>query len=127
MGQYLIDNNVISSYFSGAFSADQMLRLDAVFDTIPILSVVTEIEARSWLSKGNSKETVIEEFVKDARVLGLSQSVVDECVRLRRTHKIRTPDAIIAATAIVPDLTVLTSDKGFSKITQLKTEDPSHW
>ncbi|MDB4920975.1 MAG: hypothetical protein JWQ54_2958 [Mucilaginibacter sp.] len=45
MGQYLIDNNVISSYFSEVFSEKAMDFLTEVIDLIPNISVITEIEA----------------------------------------------------------------------------------
>jgi len=42
------------------------------------------------------------------------------CVALRRSKKIKTPDAIIAATAIALDLTLISSDNVFENIDGLK-------
>ncbi|HRJ15076.1 MAG TPA: PIN domain-containing protein, partial [Saprospiraceae bacterium] len=60
----------------------------------------------------------------DANVLSLSSEVVDQCVKLRRSRKLKTPDAIIAATAMVYGLTLITSDGVFSNISGLKVIDP---
>jgi len=49
------------------------------------------------------------------------------CVEIRRTRKIKTPDAIIAATAIVNDFTLLTSDSDFDHIPNLKVINPFNW
>ncbi len=51
MGQYLIDNNVISSYFSGLFSEKAIDFVANVIDQTPAISVITAIEALSWESQ----------------------------------------------------------------------------
>ncbi len=51
---------------------------------------------------------------------------VDQCVKIRRSRKIKTPDAIIAATAIINNLTLITSDGGFENIQGLKVINPNN-
>lgn len=50
--------------------------------------------------------------------------VVHTCIKIRRSKRVRTPDATIAATAIAHDLTLLTADKGFESINGLKVLNP---
>ena len=69
-------------------------------------------------------ETIINEFIENANVLPLSKEIVSKCVQIRRSKKIKTPDAIIAATAIVHDFTLITSDLGFKRIPNLVIIDP---
>ena len=120
MGQYLIDNNVISSYFSGLFSKNAMIFVANAIDQMPNISVITEIEALSWLSPDKKKEAIVKAFIEDANILPLSPDVVAQCVKIRRSRKVKTPDAIIAATAIVHSLTLITSDNDFNNIEGLK-------
>jgi len=122
--QYLIDNNVIANYFSGIFSEKAMNFVAEIIDQIPNISVITEIEALSWRNKEKDKEFVIQSFVEDAIILPLSSDVVKQCVSIRRHKKIKTPDAIIAATAIVYDYILLTSDSDFKNIPHLQVFDP---
>ncbi len=124
MEKFLIDNNVISNYFSGRFSPEIMHFMDSTIDAIPNISVVTEIEALSWVNHDKSKESLIRSFISDANILGLTRAVVDQCIQLRRSRKIRTPDAIIAATAIAYGLTLVTSDNDFKGIPNLNVFDP---
>lgn len=124
MERYLIDNNAISSFFSESLSEVGMEFLSEVFDKTPWISVITQIEALSWLSGDKTKDAIIKEFISDATILDLDQSIVKKCIQLRRSRKIKTPDAIIAATAIVYNLTLLTNDKGFDNIPELKVIDP---
>lgn len=124
MEQYLIDNNVISSFFSRSFSNKAMEFVGDVIDQGPNISIITEIEALSWISPDKHKETIIKAFIKDANILPLTADVATQCVKIRRSKKVKTPDAIIAATAIVYNLTLITSDKDFNNIEELKTIDP---
>jgi len=124
MGQYLIDNNVISDYFTSSFSERATCFISNVIDQTPNISVITEIEALSWHASDEIYETIINEFIENANVLPLSKKVISKCVQIRRSKKIKTPDAIIAATAIVHDFILLTSDRGFRRIPNLDIIDP---
>ena len=124
MGQYLIDNNAISNFFSGLFDEKGMDFMAEVIDQTPTISVITEIEALSWINPDKSKEQIVKAFVQDATVLALTPSVVAQCVSIRRSRKIKTPDAIMAATAVVHNLTLITSDSDFNTIDGLQVIDP---
>jgi len=100
MGRYLIDSNVISN-------------------------VITRIEALSWRSPITQDEFYVKSFVNSSNIISLSDIIVDKCIEIRRTCKIKTPDAIIAATAIVHDFTLLTSDYDFKRIPNLKIINPN--
>ena len=124
MGQYLIDSNVVSNYFSDVFSEKALSFLSYVIDEIPNLSIITKIEALSWRSPNIAKENVVRLFVDNSNIIALSDDIVDECIEIRRNIKIKTPDAIIAATAIVSGYTLITSDLGFRRIPNLRIINP---
>jgi len=124
MGQYLIDNNAISHFFSGQFSENGMKFISEIIDERPIISVITQIEALSWINADKAKESIVKSFVQDAIILELTNDIIKKCVSLKRSRKIKKPDAIIAATAIVHNITLITSDKDFSAIPDLKILDP---
>ena len=124
MGQYLIDSNVISNYFLGLFSEKAMFFLADVIDIKPNLSVVTKIEALSWRNPNIIKENIVRAFVDNSTIFALSDIIVDKCIEIRRNYRIKTPDAIIAATAMVYDFTLLTSDSDFKRIPNLQLLNP---
>lgn len=124
MGQYLIDNNAISNFFSGLFTEKGMGFMSEILDQTPIISVITEIEALSWVNPDKSKEQIVKAFIQDSTVLSLSPAVVAQCIRIRRSRKMKTPDAIMAATAIVHNLILITNDGDFKNITGLQVIDP---
>jgi predicted nucleic acid-binding protein len=124
MAKYLIDNNVISHFFANSLPQNGMELILEAIDQTQIISVVTEIETLSWVRSDKHKEAILKLFVKDAIVLPLTQDVVNQCIALRRSRSIKTPDAILAATAMVHQLTLLTSDRVFHAIPGLKAMDP---
>ena len=101
MGEYLIDNNVISHYFSNLFSEKGMRFVSEIIDLTPNVSVITEIEALSWVNSDKSKEKIVQEFIQDSNVLPLTPSIVKQCISIRRNRKIKTPDSIIAAGSVI--------------------------
>lgn len=65
------------------------------------------------------------DFINLACVLELDRNVVDKTIELRKIHKIKLPDAIIAASALVFDLTLITSNASdFKNIRKLKMLNP---
>lgn len=124
MVNYLIDTCTISDYVSKNLPENGLKFLDGVIGSIPNLSVVTKIELLSWKTD-NSSEEKIKELINDSNVYELSDDVVDGCVQLRRAYKFKTPDAIIAATALACGYELITSNtKDFSNIRGLKITDP---
>jgi predicted nucleic acid-binding protein len=120
MGQYLMDTNVISHYFTAAYSLDKMSFLDTVIDEVPNLSVISQIELLSWKSDSMT-EQAIQAFISDSNIFAINEQVIEVCVTLRRNRKIKTPDAIIAATALAYQYTLITNNtKDFANIKGLK-------
>ena len=58
-----------------------------VIDQIPNVSVITEIEALSWVNPIPGKEKTIQEFITDANVLSITPAIVKQCVIIRRSKK----------------------------------------
>jgi len=64
-------------------------------------------------------------FINDALVIELEQPIKLKTADIRKAHKLKLPDAIIAATALVYDLTLLSRNLAdFKNITGLKVVDP---
>ncbi|MEZ4828170.1 MAG: type II toxin-antitoxin system VapC family toxin [Bacteroidia bacterium] len=114
----------MSDYLSASFSGRGMDLMDQAIDAIPIISVITQIELLCWNTDDVTTENV-KNFIADSVVLDISPDVVAHCVNLRKGKKIKTPDAIIAATALAYDYTLITAnEKDFTNITGLKLINP---
>jgi predicted nucleic acid-binding protein len=124
MEQYLIDTNVVSDYFSDSLPAAGTNFLDIVLDAIPNISIITQIELLCW-NTAVATEKNVKDFIADSLVLDISPEVIFHCVALRRNKKVKTPDAIIAATALANNYTLITNnEKDFANIKGLKFINP---
>jgi len=124
MEQYLIDTNAISDYFSASLPATGLQFMDSVINDTPKLSVISQIELLCWKTD-IAKEQYVRDFIADSTVLGITPNVIKHCVNIRRNKKIKTPDAIIAATALAYGYTLVTNnEKDFLDIAGLKSVNP---
>jgi len=124
MEQYLIDTNAVSDYFSASLPEKGLLFMDDIIDVIPNISVITQIELLSWKTERNVEKNV-KDFITDSIVSFITPDVIKHCVILRRSRKIKTPDAIIAATALALGYSLVTNnEKDFAAIKGLKIINP---
>lgn len=127
MKRYLIDSSAVSKYLEERFSETGLQFMDDLFSQESLISVITQIELLSWNPADRDLENKVAIFVEDSVVLKLSEEIVLETIRLRRKHKIKTPDAIIAATALVYGYIVVTdNERDFDSIKGLKWINPTH-
>jgi predicted nucleic acid-binding protein len=64
-------------------------------------------------------------FIKDSSIFSLTEEVIEKTIELKRSQKIKLPDAIIAATALVNNFTLISRNDGdFLKIKELKYMNP---
>lgn len=121
---YLLDTNFVINYFKGIFSDDAAKFTDSVINDLTYVSVITRMELLSWQSLKPKDEEVIKEFIFDSTVFSLEENIITKTILLRRTNKIKLPDAIIAATAIVHNLQLITHNlKDFKNIPELIVDD----
>jgi len=105
---YLLDTNFVINYFKGIFKGEAGKFTDSVINDATHISIITRMELLSWKSLKAKDEEVINEFISDSIVFSLQETIVKKTISLRKVSKIKLPDAIIAATAIVYDLHLIT-------------------
>jgi len=126
MGEnYLIDTNVAIYFLNGVLPPQSLPFMRSIFDSGANLSVITKIELLGWSFPGVSSSNSAEQFVDTSTIYALTDAVVSLTIILRKAYKIKLPDAIIAATAIVYDLTLISrNDKDFVGIPSLAYRNP---
>jgi len=105
--RYLIDTNSIIDYIGKKMPESGMLFLDTVIDNIPNISVITKIELLGF-NASDKDEALLLSFTDDSVIFDLSDDIVNQCITLRKKHKIKLPDVIIAATALTFNLQLIT-------------------
>ena len=84
------------------------------------VSVITFMELLSFPGLTNEEEKSIRKFLSLCEILQIDEKVREETIRIRRKYKVKLPDSIIGATAVTQELTLLTADRAFLKIEDLK-------
>ncbi len=124
---YLLDTNIAIAILSNYLPFNPNSAVHVALSKQPIrLSVISEIELLGWQNGTESEIQMAAEFVEAAVVLWLDRRIADQTIEIRRQFKsIKLPDAIIAATALTHQLTLLTRNvSDFSKIPGLTVVNP---
>ena len=124
MGQnYLIDTNVILDFMGRKLPAQSEEFLSEIIDDRINLSAINKIELLGF----TNVEQVIIDLVSFAVIYHIDNEIIEKTIELRKKYSIKLPDAIIAATAIVHDLILLSHNfKDFQKITELHFVNSYH-
>ncbi len=119
--RYLIDTNILIDAQIGHLPKKGMTFIAECIDSDFIVSFITYIE---FLGYKNATER-LREFISMANVLGINKNIIDEAIELRRENTIKLPDAIIASTAIVENLILVTRNvDDFKNIKNLELKNP---
>jgi len=123
---YLLDTNIIIYYLQRLFPNSVMAFVDEIFKTSkPCFSVITEIELLCWKTPTLNDIKLLQRFINDSTVIELDSSIKYKTAYIRQNCNIKLPDAIIAATALVNNFTLVTRNiSDFSRIEGLKTINP---
>ncbi|HEX6902877.1 MAG TPA: type II toxin-antitoxin system VapC family toxin [Thermoanaerobaculia bacterium] len=117
----IFDSNIL--IYSAEPQNASLRRLIA--DKAPAVSAVSYVEVLGYHRLTETDRRYFEAFFAEARILPLSQPVLDAAVRLRQAKNIKLGDALIAATALLYDLTLVTRNVGdFVGIDGLRTLNP---
>jgi len=119
---FLIDTNVIIGHLSNQLPPNAA----SAIDELPgIISVITRIELLGWYNATPAQLLKLKPFVDNAIVINLSEEIIEQTIALRQQYKMKLPDAVVAATAIVHNYILLTRNTAdFKNIIGLRFENP---
>ena len=109
MGQrYLIDSNIVIDYTSGFLPQYASDFVEGIFDTDFVISIVVKVEVLGY-DEPPEKLISMERFINTAFIIPIDDAVVQQTIVLKRKYKkLKLGDAIIAASALINDLTIVT-------------------
>jgi len=89
-------------------------------------SAITKLEVLGYSGLTAADDKGLRELLAQFEEVPVLPAVIDEAIRLRRLHKMKSPDAIIAATALLQQSDVVTRNTSdFKKIAGLSVLDTS--
>ena len=105
---YLLDTNILIYYWKGEIPLSEVKNIEDILKRSLIISIITKIELL-----GHSK------------VLPVDDDLADLTIELRRNSNIKLADALIAATALLNDLVLVTrNEEDFAMIDDLTIYNP---
>ncbi len=123
--KYLLDTNTIIGFLHGLIPPQGVIFLNPIVDDNPKISVITQMEILGFDFPTFEEENITEIFVNASTVLDLNSSIISKTIQIRKQQKIKLPDAIIAATAVVNNLILITRNiQDFKNIEELKMSNP---
>lgn len=124
--RFLIDTSAAIKYLNESLPTNGLSIMDKILDDESNVSFVTEIELQGWNPINANDIIVFELFVSKSDVIGVDKSIIQETIRIRKLYKIKLPDALIAATAITNNMTLVAdNDKDFKRVPELKYLNPN--
>lgn len=121
----VLDTNPLIYFIARSAQLDVIERIESAIRAGARFSVVTRIEILSWREHTADSRLKAAALLNQLVEIPLSQSIVDRTIELRSMVSIKLPDAIIAASALVENLPLMTRNTGdFTRIPGLVLIDP---
>jgi predicted nucleic acid-binding protein len=124
VNRFLIDTNVFSKIFGNNSSVKAFVEsLDAVVDTTIYIECIQG-------SKSNQEKRIVKKYIDNFPLLQVTPDISKRAIEIidlySNSHGLLLPDALIAASALENDLTVVTYNIGdFKFINDLKYLEPN--
>ncbi|MFA6083289.1 type II toxin-antitoxin system VapC family toxin [Mucilaginibacter sp.] len=109
-----IDTNICIYLLNGDVRLSNLLQDQNIY-----ISFITEIELFAHHGHDNASVKILNAFIDSVTVINITNDIKQTTINLRREHKLKLPDSIIAASALTKNLPFVTADKGFKKIAEL--------
>ena len=112
----LLDSNTI------VYLSKEIISIDDVFDDQEEygISVITYMEVLGYDFESAKEKAFIEELLSYLTIIYIDEVIANRVIRLKKEKKIKLPDAIICATAMLNNSLLITNDIRLKSIEQLK-------
>ncbi len=114
---WLLDTNVVIGLLKQHPAAIALIESQKIELSKSAVSQITRMELLGFPGLVNEEERAILGFLQNCQVMFIDEAVESVAIRLRRAGLCKLPDAIIAATAQVHQLSLLTLDERLAKVT----------
>ena len=112
----LLDSNTI------VYLSKEIISIDDIFyDNEEYgISVITYMEVLGYDFKSTKEKEFIEELLSYLTIIYIDERIATRVIQLKKEKKIKLPDAIICATALVNNSLLITNDIRLQNIKELK-------
>ena len=119
--RYLIDTNIIIDHLRiGEEKATNFLQKVERGEVKASISVITEYELLVSQKITLSQKLIIQKLLSLLPSISITSPIVQQAIKFSQKYQLGLPDSLIAATAFKTKSTLLTRDKAFSKVREIK-------
>jgi len=111
----LIDTNIALYLLDGDTDLVEILDGQDVY-----ISIVSELELLGYQGISEAEKLKVKAFLDNCIIIELNQTIKDLTIELKQAHRIKLPDAIIAATSKYLNIPLISADRGFERIDDLQ-------
>ena len=124
--RFLIDTSAVIKYLNETLPVNGLSLIDKIVDNESVISFISEIELQGWNPSNQDDLKIYQLFVSNSIIIGISNDIIQETIKIRKLFKLKLPDALIAATALTNDLTLIADNgKDFKHVSGLKYLNPN--
>lgn len=116
----ILDTNAVIYYLQNENKAVNVIELLRERKTEFAISTITELEVLSFPGITDFELFKISVWLNELFIIPVDSIIAREAAKLRRKYHLKSPDAIVAATAILYKGRLVTRDKRFEKLSELK-------
>ena len=109
--RFLLDTNVLIGLLGGAKWAAEFFEKNSDEEPVYLVSSVTRMELLGFPEITDEESERIVEVLNELSLIPIRSDVEDMAISLRRESKLKLPDAIIAATAMLERAILVTADQ----------------
>jgi predicted nucleic acid-binding protein len=109
--KFLLDTNILIGLENGTEAALTLVEKSGVSPNNSAVSQISRIELLSFHALTADQEQRLTAMLSAVSIIPLDAAVEREAIALRRKHRLKLPDAIIAGSARAHGLTLLTLDE----------------
>jgi tRNA(fMet)-specific endonuclease VapC len=117
--RYLLDTNAVIALLSGNPEVEQLVR---GADWLEI-SIITQLEFLAFAGLSQDDRDLFIEFAERVEIVGLVASnteLLNQAIELRLRYRLKLPDAIVMATAVVSDADVVSADVDLQRVSNVR-------
>lgn len=123
--RFLIDTNIIVHFLAGSYEEKTLDFLERIIADGFSISFISQIELLVHKNATAAEMALRQQIVNLANVIYIDNKIIEKTIDIRRQKACKIPDAIIAATSISQNLTLISeNDKDFIHIQNIQYLNP---